>query len=161
MPPKKKKVEKQPAASQVPGLAPSSFPSLDAQGIPIKQPGPLNYFQEYGTTGLFRLGPYIWEEWLPELQQQKGVKIYKEMWQNDAIISSIFYALEMVCRSVDWDFEAGGDTPEDEQAAEFFRSCLFEDMSVNWEDTLSEILSMFIFMLARVTFLQASIAAVL
>ena len=142
MPPRKKKVEKQP--SNIPGLDPSSFPSLDAQGIPIKQPQ-LNYFQEYGTTGLFRLGPYIWEEWLPELQQQKGVKIYKEMWQNDAIISSIFYALEMVCRSVDWDFEPGGDTPEDEQAAEFFRSCLFEDMSVNWEDTLSEILSMFIF----------------
>ena len=49
------KVEKQPATPAA-GISPSSFPSLDAQGIPIKQPQ-LNYFQEYGTTGLFRLGP--------------------------------------------------------------------------------------------------------
>jgi hypothetical protein len=129
----------------MPGLNPADFPSLDSQGASISRPSNINYFAEYGTTGLFRLGPYIWEEWLPELQQQKGVRIYKEMWTNDAIISSIFYAIEMVCRSVDWDFEPGGDSPEDEQAAEFYNQCLFEDMSVNWDDTLSEILSMFIF----------------
>jgi len=143
----KAKIAKQPLAPtdrNVPGLSPADFPTLEGMTPRVKQPD-LNYFQEYGTTGLFRLGPYIWEEWLPELQQQKGVKIYKEMWQNDAIISSIFYALEMVCRSVDWDFEPGGDSPEDEKSAEFYRTCLFNDMSVNWEDTLSEILSMFIF----------------
>jgi hypothetical protein len=141
-------IAKQPVTSggspEIPGLSPADFPSLEGVTPGIKQPE-LNYFSEYGTTGLFRLGPYIWEEWLPELQQQKGVKIYKEMWQNDAIISSIFYAVEMVCRSVDWDFEPGGDSPADAEAAEFYSQCLFDDMSVNWEDTLSEILSMFIF----------------
>jgi hypothetical protein len=155
MPKDKKKITKAEAARlakqpltpsnrDLPGLSPADFPTLDSQGARVKQQE-INYFQEYGTTGLFRLGPYIWEEWLPELQQQRGVKIYKEMWQNDAIISAIFYALEMVCRSVDWDFEVGGPTPADEEAAEFYRTCLYNDMAVNWEDTLSEILSMFIF----------------
>jgi len=155
MPPRKKKItkedaeriEKQPvtSGSNMPGLNPADFPSLDSQGPEINKPKNIQYFAEYGTTGLYRMGPYVYEEWLEALQLQKGVKIYKEMWQNDAIISSIIYAIEMVCRSVDWDFEPGGDSPEDEQAAEFFSQCLFEDMSVNWEDTLSEILSMIIF----------------
>jgi len=138
--PKKDKITK----AAVPGLSPSDFPTLDSQGPPIKQ-SDINYFSEYGVSGLFRMGPFVWEEWLPELQQQKGVRIYKEMRDNDAIVSAIFYALEMICRSVDWDFEVGGPTPQDEESAEFFRTCLFSDMQTNWEDTLSEILSMFIF----------------
>jgi len=142
MPKEKKKITK--ANRDIPGLSPADVPTLDSQAPPIKQ-SDINYFQEYGSTGLFRMGPYIWEEFLPELQQQKGVRVYKEMWMNDAIVSSIFYALEMVCRSVDWDFEVGGTSPQDEEAAEFFRTCLFSDMQTNWEDTLSEILSMFIF----------------
>lgn len=140
--PKKDKITK--ANRDVPGLSPADFPTLDSQGPPIKQ-SDINYFSEYGVSGLQRMGPYIWEEWLPALQQQKGVRIYKEMRDNDAIVSAIFYALEMICRSVDWDFEVGGPTPQDEEAAEFFRTCLFSDMQTNWEDTLSEILSMFIF----------------
>jgi hypothetical protein len=67
MPPRKKKItkedaerialEKQPvtSGSNMPGLNPADFPSLDSQGASISRPSNINYFAEYGTTGLFRL----------------------------------------------------------------------------------------------------------
>jgi hypothetical protein len=107
-------------------------------------PANLNYFAEYGTTGLMYIPPYVYEEWLTELQYTRGVRMYKEMYMMDAVISSIFYAVEMSCRSVNLWWETDGETPEDLKALTFYEQC-WEDMSVNPNDLLSEILSMFIF----------------
>jgi len=98
-------------------------------------------FTEVGRTGLTRFGGTIAEEWLRELRGSRGVKIYKEMRDNDAIVGAFLYAVEMLLRQVTWRVEKGGETPADEEAADFLEGCLY-DMAGSWQDTLSEILSM-------------------
>ena len=113
--------------------------------LPGQKPMTMDVMHEYGTTGLFRFGGRIWEEFLKELQGPQGVKIYKEMAYNDATCSAILYAIEMIVRQVDWRVEAGGSMDGDEEAAQFLESCLFDDMEIPWEETLAEILTMLTF----------------
>jgi len=103
-----------------------------------------NVFTELGSTGLSRWGGNIYEEWLPELQGIKAIRVYKEMQDNDPIIGAILFAIKMLCRQATWRVEAAGSSNADREAAAFLESCL-GDMSVSWQDTISEILSMLVF----------------
>lgn len=98
-------------------------------------------FTEIGLSGLARYNGYVLEEILPELSGLRGRKIIKSMVENDAIIGSMLYAIEMIARQAKVEIIAASDANEDEQVAEFFRQALFEDMSHSWGETLSEILS--------------------
>ena len=64
-----------------------------------------NGFSEYGMTGLNRQSGYVMEEFLYDLQGRKGMKTYREMADNDAIIGAILYAVEQIIRSTKWDVE--------------------------------------------------------
>jgi len=103
-----------------------------------------NIFLELGSTGLSRWGGYIAEEWLPELQGVKAIRVYKEMRDNDPVIGAILFAIKMLCRQVTWRVEAAGTSNADREAAAFLESCLY-DMSMSWQDTISEVLSMLVF----------------
>lgn len=97
-------------------------------------------FTEYGRSGQNKYAGIIFEEFLHELQGRKGIEVYKEMSDNDDIIGSILFAIEMLIRQVQWDVMPGGRKKKDKQAAEFIRSCM-DDMQQSWQDTVSEILS--------------------
>jgi len=99
---------------------------------------------ELGSSGLSRWGGYIAEEWLPELQGTKAIRVYKEMRDNDPIIGAILFAIKMLCRQVAWRVEAAGSSNADREATAFLESCLY-DMSMSWQDTISEVLSMLVF----------------
>lgn len=103
-----------------------------------------NAFIELGSTGLSRWGGNIYEEWLPELQGLKAIKVYKEMRDNDPVIGAILFAIKMLCRQATWRVEVAGSNNADREAANFLESCLY-DMSISWHDTISEILSMLVF----------------
>ncbi|MDE2099051.1 MAG: hypothetical protein KGL39_17490 [Patescibacteria group bacterium] len=95
-----------------------------------------------GLTGLRHWGGFVVEEWLRQLQDaRQAAEVYREMIDNDPIIGAILYAIEMLCRGVEWRVDPAGDTKADEEAALFLESCL-HDMSMTWEDTISEILGM-------------------
>lgn len=109
-----------------------------------------------GTSGMTELGVagaeisngYVLEEFLPQLQGERGRKIYREMRDNDATVSAFLFAIEMILRGVDWRVEASKnmkDTKEAQDAQEFLRGVLFEDMSHSWDDFISEVLSMLVF----------------
>lgn len=99
-------------------------------------------FKQLGSTGLRRHGPYIYEEFLPELRWPRAGRVYQEMADNDPVIGSILYLAEMLIRGTTWDVVPAGDTPEDIEAATFLKSCM-DDMEMSWADLISEILSMF------------------
>ena len=96
--------------------------------------------KEIGRIGQKRYGGFFYEEFLRELQGQKGIKVYKEMSENDDIIGAVLYAIEMLIRQVSWNVQPAGNTPGDTEAAEFVESCM-DDMQDTWTDTVSEILS--------------------
>lgn len=101
-------------------------------------------FVEIGSTGLTRFGGWISEEWLRDLQGIKGIKVYKEMRDNDPVIGAILFAIKMLIRQASWWVEAAGNTRQDEEAKEFLESCM-KDMSHTWHDLITEILSMLVF----------------
>lgn len=101
---------------------------------------PVN-FKQLGTTGLRRYGPYVYEEFLPELRWPYAGKIYQEMADNDPVIGAILYLAEMLIRGTSWSVEPVSTSEADVEAAKFLESCM-HDMDMSWANTISEILSM-------------------
>lgn len=98
-------------------------------------------FKQLGTTGLKRYGPYVYEEFLPELRWPRAGKVYQEMADNDPVIGAILYLAEMLIRGTSWGVSPASTSKVDVEAAEFLKSCM-DDMEMSWPDTISEILSM-------------------
>jgi hypothetical protein len=109
--------------------------------IQLKTTNRVVNFKQLGTTGLKRYGPYVYEEFLPELRWPRAGKVYQEMSDNDPVIGAILYLAEMLIRGTSWSVEPASTSKEDTEAAEFLESCM-NDMEMSWPDTISEILSM-------------------
>jgi hypothetical protein len=90
-------------------------------------------FAELGRTGLRRWGGIVAEELLPELQGPRGVRVYRQMKDNDPIVGAVLLVTKMLMRQAKWTAEPSGPSSEDEKAAEFLDSCL-NDMSHTWEE---------------------------
>lgn len=101
---------------------------------------PVN-FKQVGTTGLRRYGPYVYEEFIPELRWPYAGKVYQEMADNDPVIGAILYLAEMLIRGTTWSVEPASTSEADVEAANFLKSCM-DDMDMSWANTISEILSM-------------------
>lgn len=94
---------------------------------------------EVGSSGLLTAtGGYVQEEFHPNLYGRKALETWRSMKDNDALVGAILFAIDMLCRQVDWSVE---DQDADEKDAEFLRECM-DDMSHSWGDMISEILSM-------------------
>lgn len=98
-------------------------------------------FKQLGSSGLKRYGPYVYEEFLPELRWPYAGRIYQEMSDNDPVIGAILYLAEMLIRGTKWSVEPASQSSEDIEAAKFLESCM-HDMDTSWANTICEILSM-------------------
>ncbi len=96
--------------------------------------------KEYGRIGQRRYGGIFYEEFLPELRGRRGIEVYREMSDNDALVGAILHAIKMLVKQARWNIEPGGAAAKDKEAAEFVESCM-DDMQNTWIDTVSEILS--------------------
>lgn len=96
---------------------------------------------EIGQTGLVEFSGRVHEEFLHQLRNERAIRVFKEMKENDSVIGSILFAIDMLIRGVHWYVEPFDNEPENIAKAEFVESCM-HDMSYSWMDTISEILSM-------------------
>ena len=101
-------------------------------------------YQELGVSGLKGWSGYIVEVFLPALLGRKAVQIFKEMSENDAIVGSLLFSIDMLIRAVDWHVQPASSSQPDQMAAQFVESCM-EDMSHTWDEMVSEILSMLVY----------------
>lgn len=104
---------------------------------------------ELGRTGLYISGgrtghQIVTEEFLPKLSGSSGVKVYKEMRDNDPVIGAVMMAVQNLVRQAEWEVRPGGDSSEDEQNAEFVQDCI-DDLNNQWSDFISEAMSMVVF----------------
>lgn len=97
--------------------------------------------KQLGVSGLRRQGPYVYEEFLPELRFPQACKVYQEMADNDPVIGAILYLAEMLIRGTRWSVEPASQSEADLEAASFLESCM-HDMDTSWDNTICEILSM-------------------
>lgn len=98
-------------------------------------------FKEIGRIGQLRSSGHFYEEFLTELQGNRGIEVYKEMSENDDVVGSILFSIEMLIRGCEWDVLPASDSHIDKLSARFVKECM-NDMSDTWIDTISEILSM-------------------
>ncbi len=94
-------------------------------------------FLEYGVSGLKHAAGSILEEWLPQLQYDRAVKVFREMRDNDPVVGSFLYGIEMLLRDVDWSVKPYDSSPDALMKSEFVDSCM-HDMSHTWEDLIAE-----------------------
>lgn len=98
-------------------------------------------FSEIGYSGLNHWSGDIKEEFLKDLQGKRGIKIYKEMRDNDPILGAVLFAVQMLIRQASWKVVPFDETNEHIKRAKFIESCM-TDMSMTWADVMSEILTM-------------------
>ncbi len=101
-------------------------------------------FAEIGQTGLNRWGGHVHEEFLRQLQGNKGIKTYKEMAENDAVIGAMLFATEYLARQVTWNVRPASEDPHDKEVADFVWGAM-NDMSNSWTDIISEVFSFLVF----------------
>jgi hypothetical protein len=106
---------------------------------------PIDIFEVYGQTGLKSMGGEITEEFLNDLKNPKGRRMFREMAENDAIVGAFLYAIKTLVRQVNWTIEPADDNDESRAVAEFVEGALFDDLDRTWTDTVSEILSFLVF----------------
>lgn len=105
--------------------------------------------EEIGTTGLRTAGlvgigrsgvTTIQEEFLKELEGDRKYRVYREMVDNEPLISGTYFAIRQLIKRVEWTVEPASDSAADIEAAEFIEGCL-DDMSEAWSCFLDEALS--------------------
>lgn len=104
-----------------------------------KLPKKLN-FQQIGGSGLTRTG-WISEEFLPQLRGLNGVKVYREMLDNDAVIGAFMVAIKLLLRTVEWRLDPADESAAAQEAVDFVQGALFEDMDQPFGDFIAEVLS--------------------
>src|SRR5438309_2916685 len=93
---------------------------------------------EIGISGLHRVGGFVFEEYLRELQGYRAARVYREMADNDPVIGGLLFAIEQTIVSAGWDVHAADESNKASQVRDFFKSCM-DDMSHTWTDLLYEV----------------------
>lgn len=96
--------------------------------------------QELGVTGVKRVSGYMDEEFLPALRGRKAIKVYREMADNDSMAGAMLYAIDKLCRAVEWNVVPVDQSKQNVEAQEFLESVM-DDMSHSWDDFIGEVLS--------------------
>lgn len=92
----------QPSAGGGLGGSTSTPTSQDDAYDPSKKPGT---FTEIGASGLAQYGGFVRDEFLPQLQGDNALHVYREMYDNDPVVGSLVFAIQMLCRQVEWRVE--------------------------------------------------------
>ena len=100
---------------------------------------------ELGTIGLKQTGGVVREEFLRELQGQRGMKVYREMRDNSAVNGASLTAIEMLARQVPWELVPPMEATDEEKKRTERIAASFHDMSSPWTENIAEFLSMLAF----------------
>lgn len=102
-------------------------------------------FSEHGTTGLRRTDGFIYEEFLTQLQGERGRRIFREMGSNDPVIHGLLFAIAMFIRRADWTIRAPEGMEDDAQAQEAveFIEGAYDDLAHSMPDHWGEVSTMF------------------
>lgn len=90
--------------------------------------------KELGVYGYRHDSSRVFDELLPELSGNRAFLIYRQMRENDAVVSAVFLAIEQILRSVEWTV-----IPDGSQEEADFVSSVMDDMSHTWSDFIAHV----------------------
>lgn len=102
------------------------------------------WYAEIGDTGLPRVGGYVRDEFLAQLQGERGRRVFREMADNEPVIGGFLLAVNSLIRRVEWRVEQANDSPAALEAAEFVEQAM-DDMCHTWRDMVEEALAMMVY----------------
>ena len=85
----------------------ADVPTLAAQ---TDDESDVSIYSEVGASGLVQYGGYIREEFLTELQGQRGARTYAEMAANSALVGAATLAIESLIRRVEFRVDPAKDS---------------------------------------------------
>jgi len=85
----------------------------------IKPDTNLNHLGELGVSAPQRVATSLYDDFIPHLRGAQALRTYREMSTNDATITSILFAIDMLVREVDWRTEPADESSQAEQTAVF------------------------------------------
>jgi len=103
-------------------------------------------FQEIGSSGLQRTSGFVIDDFITNLRGVQGMRVWREMSDNDPVIGAMLYAIERLILAIEWKVEPYTERDKDlvkkkdEDNARFIKECM-DDMSETWSSMLSQILS--------------------
>lgn len=99
-------------------------------------------YEEMGVAGVKVSNGFVHDEFLYQLNGESGRRIYREMRDNDAVISALIFVIEMLLRAVPWTISSDEKGEQAEEAIEFVESVFFKDMDHTFDDFIGNILTM-------------------
>ena len=102
-------------------------------------------FQEIGSSGLQRTSGFVIDDFINNLRGVQGMRVWREMSDNDPVIGAMLYAIERLILAIEWKVEPYTEKDKDlvkkkdEENAQFLKECM-EDMSESWASMLSQVL---------------------
>lgn len=130
--------------ASVPASSASSLGTLDTGEGGSDGREAVKLGHQHGVPGIKHWFGRLYEEWLPELDGEKGRRAYAEMAWNEPTIFSFRYAIEMLIRETRFEIEPHADDPDGAEWAAFVDSC-YHDMEQPMSAMLSDALSMTIY----------------
>lgn len=116
--------------------------SSNVTPMPVKPPASqigrdMPDFSEYGRTGIRRFTGRVYEEFLTNLRGLQGVRVYREMSDNDDIVGASLNAIERIIAQTSWTVAPYDDSNECKRDAQFLEECKY-DMEHSWSDFILE-----------------------
>jgi len=120
---------------------PSSAPVVKAVE-PVGDISDPNYRKrEIGKSGLLQYAGRLYEEWMRELQGDRGRKNLGRMVTDEPFLAASDSAMRLLMRQVPWSVKAAGGDETAVHDQEFLTQCMV-DMSLTWSDFVDDVLSM-------------------
>lgn len=108
---------------------------LDTQAEVVSTSKPI------GVSGTINSNGYlVGSEYNHELRGNRWIRVADMMRKSDASVSEAVQHIRAPIQNAEWTVEPGGEEPEDQQAAAFVRSVLFEWLEPSWATALWQIL---------------------
>jgi len=100
--------------------------------------------KELGATGTYISDGYISnEDYVPKLDNiTTAVETYDEMRKSDGVVKAALLACTLPIRASKWFVQPASDDEKDKEVAEFVETCLFDKMTITWDDFLRQALTM-------------------
>lgn len=99
---------------------------------------------ELGVTGLKIYSGVVNEEFLSTLSGPRGVRVYRQMADNDSTVGAVLMAVDLLVRAVEWKMEPIDDSQPAKDMAHFADG-VFSDMEQPFSDFISEAMTMLVY----------------